>query len=83
MTKLESLGVVCKLLSTASWDMMFDLLCKYKEREGHANAPQSHKEDGENLGSWLGSQRKFYRTEKREADRVNKLEPLGVVWNMR
>jgi hypothetical protein len=39
------------------WDKNIILLIKYKDREGHCNVPERHKEDGKNLGHWLGKQR--------------------------
>ncbi|VEU38646.1 unnamed protein product [Pseudo-nitzschia multistriata] len=79
LEQLESLGVV----ATASarqlkWDKMFELLSKYRDREGHLDVPQSHKEDGESLGSWLAHQRKMKREKKLAKEKVDKLERLEV-----
>ena len=76
---------------------MHGLLAAYREREGHANVPMRHVEDGEKLGRWMGAQRERYAVRgMSEAERkaktgssalsdeeVRRLEVLGVVWRMR
>ena len=70
------------------------LLAAYREREGHANVPTNHEEDGERLGVWLNNQRTRYRARSwSEAERkgkrvsalsdeeVERLEALGVLWS--
>ena len=42
-----------------TWNKMYYLLKAYKERENHCNVPGGHVEEGENLGSWLVTQRKL------------------------
>lgn len=61
---------------------MFDLLATYRDREGDANVPHSHKEDGENIGTWLGYQRSLYKDGTLQADKRDKLETLGVLWDL-
>ena len=75
---------------------MFGLLQAFREREGHANVPYRHVEDGEKLGSWLSTQRTRYKArglseaecKRRRASalsdgEVERLEALGVVWQRR
>ena len=70
--QLEELGRVCDVFEY-EWDENIKLLMAYKDREGHCNVPQDHKEDGKNLGEWLSSQRK---DEKRKfyIEREQKIE---------
>jgi len=63
------------------WHQRCGLLARYKEREGHANVPVSHEEDGIKLGSWLSNQRTDFRTGKLGPDRQERLESLGVLWD--
>uniref|UniRef100_A0A7S3W2U3 Helicase-associated domain-containing protein n=1 Tax=Emiliania huxleyi TaxID=2903 RepID=A0A7S3W2U3_EMIHU len=58
--RLEALGVMWDVL-TEQWERMFGLLQAFQEREGHANVPYGHVEDGEQLGVWLGTQRTRYK----------------------
>jgi hypothetical protein len=76
---LESMGFGWDPLE-AQWEAMFALLETYVKREGHCNAPQRHKEDGENLGTWENSQRTSKRKGGLRADRVRRLEDLGIFW---
>ena len=94
--ELEALGVV--LDSRAEqWEIMYGLLLAYREREGHANVPTKHAEDGKKLGEWVRTQRKRYAVcGMSEAERkartplyrplsdeeLRRLEALGVVWRM-
>ena len=93
--RLEALGVVWDVLAE-QWERMFGLLQAFREREGHANVPSGHVEDGERLGLWVGTQRKRYQARGwSEAERkgrrvsamsdgeVERLEAVGVVWQRR
>ena len=79
--QLDSIGV--------SWDVfserleeMYDLLVQFNEREGHPNVPQRHVESGENLGKWLSKQRQNQKKGTLEADRREKLDDLGIAWEL-
>ncbi|EOD34516.1 hypothetical protein EMIHUDRAFT_228469 [Emiliania huxleyi CCMP1516] len=93
--RLEAVGVAWDVLAE-QWERMFGLLQAFKQREGHANVPSGHVEDGEKLGPWLSTQRKRYKARGlSEAERkrgkasamsdgeVERLEALGVVWQRR
>jgi len=58
----------------------FNLLVKFKDREGHCRVPRMHKEDGENLGFWLNKQQQAYSKGKLDPERYGKLKELGVEW---
>merc|ERR1712238_421777 len=78
--QLESLGVVWDILSQ-QWENNFNLLVKYKDREGHCNVPRRHKEDGKNLGAWLSKQRTANRNGKIDTQKQKVLDDLGVIWS--
>ena len=40
--KLDSIGFTWKTKSDVRWEIMFDELKKFKEREGHCNVPFSY-----------------------------------------
>ena len=94
--RLEAVGVAWDAVA-AQWEQNYALLRAYVEREGHANVPKSHEEDGERLGVWLGTQRLRWRArgmseEERTAKRLStplsdedvaRLEAVGVVWQPR
>ena len=94
--RLEALGVAWDV-AAAQWERNYALLRAYVEREGHANVPATHKEDGERLGVWLSRQRLRWQArgmseEERKAKRAGaplsdeemaRLEAVGVVWQPR
>ena len=80
----------------AQWEQNYALLRAFVEREGHANVPKSHEEDGERLGQWLSNQRLRWQArgmseEERKAKRLSalsdeevaRLEAVGVAWQLR
>jgi len=78
---LEDIGVVWDM-SSHQWEHYYNLLVKYKVREGNCNVQRSHEEDGENLGSWLSVQRTANTNGKIGTDKQKKLKDLGVVWDV-
>jgi hypothetical protein len=56
--RLEEIGFEWGLAKT-TWDETYALLQQFKNREGHCKVPQSHKEDGTNLGAWASTQRQL------------------------
>jgi capsular polysaccharide biosynthesis protein len=57
-----------------SWENGFAALGQFADREGHANVPSSHLEDGFRLGQWVISQRS--RKDSSSLDQINRLEAL-------
>ena len=80
-TCLEEIGF--EWAPSVTWDERFSLLNQFKKREGHCNVPQSHKEDGANLGVWVSKQRQLKRKETLDADRETRLEDVGFGWGVR
>ena len=78
--RLEDLGVVWNRLSQ-QWEDNFALLIQFKHREKHCNVPNYHKEDGENLEYWLGTQRTENKNRTLDYVRKKQLEDLGVIWD--
>ena len=92
VARLEAVGVVWDV-AAAQWEKNYALLQAFVEREGHANVPATHVEDGEQLGVWLSNQRQRWQArgrseEERKAksasplsdEEVARLEALGVRW---
>jgi hypothetical protein len=77
--RLEEIGFEW-VLPSATWDKMFALLRQYKRREGHCIVPQSHKEDGANLGTWVTAQRHLEKSGKLVPDRQQLLDDFGFKW---
>ena len=62
------------------WEQRYGVLKRFWEREGHANVPRGHTEEGEPLGSWLDHQRMIGRRGDLGVERRGRLESLGVRW---
>jgi hypothetical protein len=78
--ELDALGFDLNPHDTA-WEEGVRYLTIYKEREGHCNVPQAHKENGFPLGQWVRRQREAKDT--MESDRRQRLEALpGWVWKV-
>jgi hypothetical protein len=44
----------------APWEEGFRFLEIFRQREGHCRVPQSHREQGYRLGTWIGVQRQAH-----------------------
>jgi AraC-like DNA-binding protein len=79
--RLEEIGLEWGL-ARATWDESYTLLQQFKKREGHCNVPQSHSEDGANLGIWVNNQRQLKKKETLDPERQNRLEEIGFEWGL-
>jgi hypothetical protein len=80
-TRLEKIGFEWGL-DNVTWDEMYALLHQFKKREGHCSVPQSHKEDGANLGKWVNTQRQLKMKETLDPERQTRLEEIGFEWEL-
>ncbi|MEV6849222.1 Helicase associated domain protein [Actinoplanes sp. NPDC051411] len=76
---LDEIGFIWDPLATA-WDRAMAAARAFHTRHGHLNVPEGHIEDGIDLNSWLCTQRNTNRAGTLTADRRDKLEELGIVW---
>ena len=81
ITQLDSIGLVWSVLDQ-QWENFFALLVQYKTKEGHCNVPKNHKEENENLGMWVGTQRTAKRDGFLSIERIQQLNSIGIVWNV-
>jgi len=79
--RLEDIGVIWDL-SREKWENNYCLLVNFQQREGHANVPRGHKEEGVNLGHWLITQRQQKKKEELDISLEERLENIGVTWNI-
>lgn len=70
---------------TASWDLMYQKAKEYYEANHHLEIPKRYRTaDGYSLGQWLLTQRKVRAGEvygKLGAERIAKLDEIGMVWD--
>lgn len=89
--ELEKIGLKWSVLSTTSWQSMYEALCKYAEEKkaldpNHSwdgNVPANHKTNDsppKSLGRWVNRQRSAYAKKKLKKNFVDKLESIGLRW---
>jgi hypothetical protein len=80
-TRLESLPQWIWDPHAARWDDAYQRLRLFAEREGDAQVPQQHIEDGFRLGQWANSQRTARQAGRLSKERVARLESVpGWKW---
>jgi len=78
--RLKSLGMEWNTFE-ATWERYFGLLSAYRAREGHADVPRLHEEEGLKLGIWLDSQRQTFKAGKLDQARQDRLQSIDVTWD--
>jgi superfamily II DNA or RNA helicase len=78
IAQLGRLGFVWNALDD-NFERNFQVLQKFRIREGHARVPQQHKEDGVKLGQWVSVIR--LGSQSLHPDRIARLNQLNFVWN--
>jgi len=75
-SKLDSIGFtwVADIEPDVQWEIMFEELRKFKERESHCNVPQRYS-DNPKLGRWIMNQRA--KRSKVSKERASKLDFIG------
>ncbi|OEU07294.1 hypothetical protein FRACYDRAFT_213134 [Fragilariopsis cylindrus CCMP1102] len=63
-----------------AWVEMYQRLVAYKKQHKSTNVPSKYKQDPK-LGTWVYSQRQFYKNNELSEERINHLGSLGFVWN--
>jgi len=66
------------IASAAMWEEGFAALTRFKQREGHCRVPAKHKEDGFELGTWVGRQRG--NDDGLSEERRQKSDEIGFNW---
>lgn len=80
VARLEALPGWTWTVSDDTWDERYALLRAFVAREGHARVPQSHFENGVNLGKWVGVQRQ--KRESLTQERRSRVESVpGWSWD--
>ena len=59
-----------------NWNEKFKRLVLYKKKNKHTNVSRN-----EDLGSWVTTQRRFYKDNKLAIDRIEKMDDIGFVWD--
>lgn len=81
---MESIGMKWNTDSVhKSWDEAYELALNFFIENGHLNIQTDYvTEEGYNLGSWIYIQRKNYAKEKLSEEQIEKLNLIGMIWNV-
>jgi superfamily II DNA or RNA helicase len=63
------------------WNNQFEKLKNYKTEHGDTNVTQSYTKDSA-LGSWVNTQRVYFRKGKLDNDKIKALNEVGFVWEL-
>jgi hypothetical protein len=64
------------------WEESFERLLNFAKSHGHARVPATYVVDDNPLGSWVGTQRSWYKSGRLEADRQDRLQRVsGWSWD--
>lgn len=91
--ELERMGLRWSVLSTTSWDVMYEALLEYAEDRRtenpesgwDGNVPANFKTDDnppKSLGRWVNRQRSAYAKNKLKQEFVTRLEQAGLKWSV-
>jgi hypothetical protein len=67
------------ITSNASWEIRFQELVEFKNKHNHTRVPKIPQYA--QLSSWMNYQRNLKANGKLNANRLRKLENIGVIWN--
>jgi superfamily II DNA or RNA helicase len=62
------------------WDDMYAAAQSFRRREGHLLVPREHGEGDLPLGAWIAHQQLLHRQSRLSAQRVHRLNELGMAW---
>ena len=79
-----------RLTPDDQWDRMYKLAKAYYDTHGDLLIPQRFNTtngidkdiNGNNLGQWINTQRQRYKNSSLSQDRIEKLEAIGMIWNI-
>lgn len=63
------------------WERHYGILKRRFEERGDANVSRRVAESELKIGEWLREQRQLFRSGKLSADRISRLEAIGIEWN--
>ena len=62
------------------WEQKFEELLAFRQKHGHCNVPGKYKPNPA-LGGWVNNMRMMRKNSKLAADREQRLESAGIVWD--
>jgi len=83
VVRLKSIGVRLdtEAIVRIPWDTMYDFLAGLHAEGKEINLPTESVINGKRIGQWIGVQRKSYKKGWISAERVARLEAIGLLWD--
>ena len=84
--KLNAIGMVwdASINKEETWNKWYQLAVEYRNEHGDLLVPALYKtKSGEKLGFWISGCRKDYQKGNLSPDKIEKLEAIDMVWNVR
>lgn len=80
---LERIGIIWSV-ADYEWAKMYNLAEHYYRDNGELLIPYIYKtKDNVSLGAWIGLQRKKYRDKKLSEEKIDLLNKIGMVWDLK
>lgn len=80
---LEKIGIIWSV-ADYEWAKMYNLAEHYYRDNGELLIPYIYKtKDNVSLGAWIGLQRKKYRDKKLSNEKIDLLNKIGMVWDLK
>ena len=81
-TRLDAIGMVWRKRTETAWERGFLAAEVYAKKNRNLLVPASYvSDDGVKLGAWIQRRRVYYKENSLAADRVRRLEAIGMVWD--
>lgn len=81
--QLNQLGMAWKVFDVR-WEQGYALAAVYAQEYGNLDVPRDYKTaDGKTLGRWIQNQELVYEQKKLSADKIKRLETIGMQWGSR
>lgn len=81
INRLDALGMVWDFNDT-NWERNFAVAADYAKKHSSLNMPQTHEVGAVRLGRWLINQRNTRKEGTLSAERIARLDALGMVWDL-
>lgn len=80
--RLDTIGMIWEAAyNDLLWEQMFNCAKEFAQEHKHLRIHRDYKTpDGLALGSWVHAQRRAYREQSLSAERIKKLEEIGILW---
>ena len=80
--RLDALDMIWETAFSQQWEKTYQQAVLYKQEHRNLDVPVAYEAEGIRLRRWLDHQRELYQKGKLAAERKEKLNALGMVWQL-